>query len=305
MHARQPLLLAATSIVLLAAVAAQAKTIDVAPGPGTPLQDAIDAAAPKDRIRVQSGTYAETIVVNKPLRIAAKDGARIDGGCTVPTTVAIASDDVRLEGFSVRGATFSQVEIGPHHKVFVRVGGVPDCAGVQHGIRAVGVKQLTIKSPSYFQFDTSGGTLGCHKPLTPNERLYEDAAVYVTGTQLGAKVRISEAFMCLVSTGIRLENIVRGPKTPRPVVLQRNTILASYRGILLQNTDGTAVQSSRIDSLQPGAIAGIELDAASSDNVLAQNRIEGFPADVVDAGASNCWRLTTYATGTLPSGGCP
>lgn len=293
------------SLCSLLAATADAALIDVFPGPGTPLQDAIDAAAPKDRLRVHPGTYAETIVVNKPLRILAKDGATIDAGCTAPTTVTIASDDVTLDDFSVRGATFSQIEIGAHDRITVRVGGVPDCVGVQHGIRAVGVKRLTVKHPSYFQFDTSGAALGCHKPLTPNERLYGDAAVYVTGTPIGARVRIIDAFMCLVSTGIRLENIAKGAVGPRPVVLQRNTILGSYRGIHLQNADGTTVQRSRVDSLLPGAIAGIELDASSDDNVLAQNTIGGFPADVADSGSSNCWRSNTYTTGTVPATGCP
>src|SRR5215212_1747982 len=104
------------SIVVLAAVlsadAAHAKMIIVAPGPGTPLQDAIDAAAPRDLLRLAPGIYAEALVISKPLRIVGPgpvqpgfDAATIDSGCGVPTAVSITSDDVRLEKVAVLGGT--------------------------------------------------------------------------------------------------------------------------------------------------------------------------------------------------------
>lgn len=299
-------LLWAAATLLLAAPAA-AKVSDVFPGPGTPLQDAIAAASPKDTLRVHLGTYDGAIVIDKPLKLIAKDRAIIDAGCTEPTTVTIASDDVRMAGFSLRGATFSQLEVGAHDRVKLEtIGGIPDCVGVQHGIRAVGAKRLLIRKTSYSQFDTLNRGLGCHQPLTPQERLFAGAAVYVRDTPADARIQIKEAFMCLVSTGIRLENVAALPVGPPPVLLQRNAVQAAYRGLQLVAADRVTIQASRIRSLQPGAIAGIDLDAASDDNVLAQNTIEGFPADVVDAGTSNCWRPSNhYTTGSVPTTGCP
>ena len=48
---------------------AQARTIDVPPGPGTPVQDAIDAASPGDTIRLALGAYPEHLVITKAIKV--------------------------------------------------------------------------------------------------------------------------------------------------------------------------------------------------------------------------------------------
>src|SRR6516225_11219014 len=55
--------------VLAPAAAVTATTVVVPPGPGTPVQDAIDAAQPGDTIRLTLGDYPEEIVITKALKL--------------------------------------------------------------------------------------------------------------------------------------------------------------------------------------------------------------------------------------------
>src|SRR5437899_1133344 len=61
----------AAMVTLVAPVAAWSTTVVVAPGPGTPLQDAINAAAPRSKLLLQGGTFTEAIVINKALSLSA------------------------------------------------------------------------------------------------------------------------------------------------------------------------------------------------------------------------------------------
>jgi hypothetical protein len=54
---------------------AHGATIQVVPGPGTPLQDAIDAASAGDTIKLAGGGYPESIVITKPLRLRGVPGS--------------------------------------------------------------------------------------------------------------------------------------------------------------------------------------------------------------------------------------
>ena len=54
-----------------------------------------------------------------------------------------------------------------------------------------------------------------------------------------------------------------------------------------------------------GTRYGIHVDATSDDNRIIRNEVSGSPADVRDDGTGNCWKANTYATGSVPSTGCP
>lgn len=56
-------LVLALGLALPMATPVSAATIDVYPGPGTPIQDAVDAALPGDTIIVHAGTYNETVTI--------------------------------------------------------------------------------------------------------------------------------------------------------------------------------------------------------------------------------------------------
>src|SRR5262245_2552729 len=80
------------------AAPAPAKVITVTPGPGTPLQDAIDGAVAGDTIKLEDGTYTEAVVIDKRLRLKGPRqvglvAARIDAGCAAAAALTITADD--------------------------------------------------------------------------------------------------------------------------------------------------------------------------------------------------------------------
>src|SRR5262245_59983149 len=87
--------------LLLPAGGHSAVTVVVTPGPGTPLQDAIDAAAPGAKL-ILDGTFAEAIVIRKPLTLRGSQRfgvPALDASSTrAPITVDIESDGVKLHG---------------------------------------------------------------------------------------------------------------------------------------------------------------------------------------------------------------
>jgi len=67
------------------------------------LQQQIDAAAPNETIRVESGVHFGAIVINKPLTLVGDPGAEIRGPGR-GKVVTIAADDVTLRGLRITGS---------------------------------------------------------------------------------------------------------------------------------------------------------------------------------------------------------
>src|SRR6185503_15583687 len=130
-------------LAMIHTVPAVASTILVSPGPGTPLQDAIDAAAPGDTIKLADGTYNEAVVVDKALKLRGPRqtglvAAWIDAGCAASAALTIAADDVSVRSVNVTRGTFFTVDVQNHDRVLLKdmvvteVGGL-GCGAVEYG----------------------------------------------------------------------------------------------------------------------------------------------------------------------------
>src|SRR5262245_33068581 len=93
---------------LLAAAPSSAKVIHVTFGSGTPLQDAIDAAAPGDTVKMDSG-FSEAIVIDKPLKL--KGPAYTDAGCITGPTLRVLADGVSIQHVFFYGGGATTVEV--------------------------------------------------------------------------------------------------------------------------------------------------------------------------------------------------
>ncbi len=73
----------------------------------TSIQNAVDAASPKDTVYVLPGTYYETIVINKTITLLGeeKNTTIIDSNTTGFYAVLIQAPDVTLSGFTIQNST--------------------------------------------------------------------------------------------------------------------------------------------------------------------------------------------------------
>jgi parallel beta-helix repeat protein len=268
-------------VLLAAADPASARRIVIAPGPGTPVQDAIDIAGPGDTLRLTDGTYPEAIVIDKPLRLEGRN-AIIDAGCTASTAVQIAAGAVTLRRLTVRGGSFYTIDAtGRDRTVIDRVSVQPSCVGVEYGINVFQGTNMRIRNNSIV--DPAG---------------FGDAAIYIGGTPPDADLRIEKnVIMGPNDRGIIVEDSADNPGRPVGVRVRKNEITGAATGIWVFGSAYAEIVGNEVDG---SANAGIELTVNSSDNVITGNRLTGNNPDVLDAGSNNCWRHNQYTTGSVP-----
>ena len=271
-------------ILLLSARVVLGVTTDVLPGPGTPLQDAIDAASPGDRLRL-NGDFFERIVIDKPLRLAAHPSlsfyARILGDCT-GTSVTVAADQVTLNRVFVTQGTPYDIDVQGRNRVTLRSVGIePGCAGAQYGVNVFQSTRVKLMHPSTFA----------------GSNIYQDAGIYIGGIPTDGQVQVVGGYVQDSVRGILLED---SPNSR--IGVRRNTVVAVTDGIFLNNTQGASVANNDVELSTHN---GIWANAMSTANRIIGNRVsDSVNLDVVDDSNNNCWLRNTFQTGTVNENGC-
>lgn len=272
---------------------AVAGTIDVVPGPGTPIQDAIDAALPGDTVKIAEGLYNEPIVVNKAIRVLGKSlGVHIDAGCATANALEVTSDDAEIIQMRVDGGTTNGVVVEGRSGVQLKNMGIFNtCDASGAAVRLVGVTDLRLRNVRGEIWPT--GT-------------------YVANLASGARVKLK--YCGGDGSPFGGENIAILVENVQPGALEMTKCQAVYAvdaGIELRNADGVKIgRSVLIGRGTASTSRGIVADADSSDNSITRNFFRNNQTDVVDSGISNCWRRNVNpdgppVTGNPTTTGCP
>ena len=277
---------------LLGTAPASAKVIHVVYAPGTPLQDAINAAAPGDTVKMDSG-FSEAIVIDKPLKL--KGPSYTDAGCISGPTLRVLADGVSIQRVFFYGGGTPTVEVAGRTG-FKMSGGSAfpgsydvDCPGSRdYGIliqASTHVRLTNLTSP--VDDDAPGG--------------YGIAWIALRDIPPAAHVKVSGLFSNRPhAVGILAENVSGGPGDPPAVVVSHSRLLQSGTGIALHGADGLTLLANQIHDC---AGAGIDLDGNSDGNLVTKNVLSGNTPDVRDLGTGNCWSKNRFTTGTVSP--CP
>jgi parallel beta-helix repeat protein len=279
--------------LLLGAAAADAATIHVTPGPGTPLQDAIDAAAPGDTLRLAAGGYFESVVITEALTLAGPPGTYLDAhppaaviaaGCgTGATAVTVAADGVKIR--DLRVITYGQYGVDVTGRDGFKLQNVlilPNCPP------PFPVYSLNVTDSRRVKIDNSwiAAVVGD----------IAEAAIHLGGITARNGVRMTRTLAGDHDVGLLIEDCTAGSVRISKSFANHNNVT----GIQLQNTDGIELKKNQVAK---NTTNGIAVDAASDDNRIVGNDVSGSTTDVSDAGTGNCWKNNTYGTGSVA--GCP
>jgi parallel beta-helix repeat protein len=279
----------AASLVLAARFAA-ATTHLVPPGPGTPIQDAIDAAAPRDTIRLTVGNYLEHITISKPLKLRGVRSTAtvghlvtlLSGECTTGPVITVAADDVQIRDLAVFGDSEGGIDVQGRARVKLKK------LFVASNCNAVTVAAVNIVQSTQVLVDKVWAAGATAYPIAA-------AGIRVADTPPNGRIKVLGSIAGHYAVGIHLEN-----NGILSVYVATSDVNFNDRGIVVETTSRAIIQRNR---LVDNADNGIQVTALSSGNSLNANTISGSTTDVSDAGASNCWRNNTYTTGSVPT--CP
>lgn len=255
-------------------------TIDAFPGPGTPLQDAIDAASAGDKVVVHVGSYSEAIVVNKRLTLVGPNsgpnspGAVVDGGCAAQAALTVTADGVSIRLLQVLGGAASTIDIENRDRVNLKgIHASQGCPGAQYVVNIV--QSTNVKVRSIFEAFVA-----------------DTAAIHVAQVSIGSGIKFSKSVAGVSlsgpggGAGALVENSAAGASLGKSgIVFKGCNLSGPSHGLLVRNSDGVVLSKTTL-----GGSVGVELDASSDNNLLVGNTLAAFVSPAIDAGTGNCWK---------------
>jgi nitrous oxidase accessory protein NosD len=270
---------------------ASATTVVVPPGPGTPVQDAIDAAAPGDTVRLMLGRYPEHLVIDKALTLRGVRSTSTDpegttivqGTCGGGPVITIAADSVQIRGIAIIDDAEGGIDATARTRVKMKdVFVTSNCPVVT--APAINVAASTRVTMNHV-WAAGGGV----RPVGTD-------GIRIADAPASARIDLATSVGAGYEVGVLLEN-----DATASVRVSGSYVSFNDKGVVLQNTSGAIISNLR--QVIDNTTSGIELDAASTGNRISKTAIRGSLTDVVDNGTGNCWHNDTYVTGSVPS--CP
>lgn len=264
--------------------AANAAIIEVFPGAGT-LQAAIDAASPRDTLRIHQGDYSGPVVIDKQLKLRHADPARvkpivsIDAGCATPIGLDVAADGVTIKLRTlVLGGTSASVRVHANRVRLTDVSAGNACPSGD-GFRIESSTSVTVAIKNW------------------NNVLGVDAGLRLASLAPGAQVKFEfrgrpryNEVRAVGSNGVGLvigDSGVGSALGASGITVDGFAAVGTVRPARFVNSDGIFVRAG----FDARGYAATELDASSDNNLFYRSTFSG---DIVNSGTGNCHRQAYF-----------
>ncbi|WP_148266540.1 NosD domain-containing protein [Methanocella arvoryzae] len=258
--------------------AAVAKTITVGSGGSyTSIQSAINAASAGDTIVVNSGTYSESITLNKNIILQGSGSPVLSPGGKNGITVT--ASGATVQGFTIKGAKHGILVSGASNVV---VKGNTVTGGSGDGIRLTGANYATVSgntlNSNYFgieMFDTKGATISGNSLSTNHEiDIYMERVS--DGTIKGNNVGANAGANNQGGDGI-------GMRYGTNMLIDGNTVGKHYYGIKVYYSNKTTVSNNVVKD----SGCNIRFDFDSTNCVARGNTVSnGIEGILINSSAS-------------------
>ncbi len=282
---------AVAMLALVAGVPAQAaamhgsrarpgKVIEVFPGRHAFFK-ALSKAQPGDTLNMHAGRYKDTVTISKAgLTItSAGDGAvTVDGRCLATATIVVRADNVSIQGITVVGGTFYEIDYEHVGDGVVSAATVSDtCGAAEYGVNVYDTAAVNVFKVTASGFSDSGIYVGSISRLGTETLSVEDNVS--NGNEVGIIVEFSAGQHIVVNGNDVSDNEVGG--------------------IALQGSANIVV---KYNTANDDVTYGIQADGGSDDNMIRRNTATGNQFDLVNLGQGNCFKHNHYVTFEGPIG---
>jgi len=254
--------------------------IEVFPGRHA-LAKALAKAQPGDTLNMHAGRYKDSVTISKAglSIVAAGDGTvTVDGRCLTTTTIVVRAGEVTIEGITVVGGTFFEIDFEHVGNGSVADDTVTDtCGDAEYGVNIYDTQAVNVVNVTASGFSDSGIYVGSLTRLG-------DQTLYVQNN---------------FSNGNAVGIIVEFSAQQHIVVDGNDVSDNSTGGIALQGSANIVVQHNTAND---NGSYGILADSGSDNNLIKRNTATGNQYDLANLGANNCYRHNHYQTHQGPIG---
>jgi len=254
--------------------------IEVFPGRHA-LYKALSKAQPGDTLNVHTGTYKDNLFVTKAgiTITAAGDGTvTVNGRCLAQAAIAVRAADVTIQGITVIGGSFYEIDYQHTGDGNVIADTVTDtCGSAEYGVNLYDTQAVNVTQVVASGFSDSGIYVGSISRLGTTTLLVQDNDS--SGSEVGIIIEFS-SMMHIVVDGNEVSDNSTG-------------------GISLQGSDDVVIKNNTANN---EGTYGIEADSSSNNNRIKYNTALGNQYDLVNLGQNNCFRHNKYQTHQGPIG---
>ena len=261
-------------LILPLSFVAHGATITVSPSGNdyAVIQKAIDAAHPRDIIKVQSGTYHENVNLNKEVTLRGVGNSVVDGGGK-GSAINLSADGVILEGFKVKNVEICGIEINSNNNI-IRFNNASDL-GNSPGICLyecegnIVTNNIATNNSEGFELDYSDG----------NEISYNVVSQLNKSLSTSGGITLVESNRNIIKGNLLYDNVFYGIGLAGYLVgsnkntILDNTVSRSENGIVIFGCNENIIENNHVMDNQYGINITVNGPLNSTGNRIYRNSL--------------------------------